>query len=113
MQKVQTELDMQTIRETTYFKSMDAAFKVGLTIYVENNLKKVPTTFTYLSQVLAEDVDKKEIIRAIDALGDWGLAEAKYGATHDGRAGRIMYLTWMGEQQFERNYKEIKKTLKK
>ena len=113
MQKIQTELDMQTIRETAYFKSMDAAFKVGLTIYVESTLNGIPTTAIYLSQVLKEDLSLKNIESALNALNAWGLVRERFGETKDGHAGYIRELTSVGKDQFEQNYKELKKTLVK
>jgi len=116
MQKVKTELDLNTILETAYFKSLDDNFKVGLTIYVENTRKENLTTLNYLAQVLSDYLNKRKIVRATKVLFDWGLIEdptVRFCEPIPGHTAPIYVLTSVGKGQFEQNCKEIMKEIRK
>jgi hypothetical protein len=56
------------------------------------NQKKEPIWFSKLVESLGWCMDKYEVSHAMNTLEDWLIIFGEYGATSEGRAGRVWYV---------------------
>jgi len=65
--------------------------KIAAEIYRLNS-KNEKVWFTKLVENLRGEVSQSTIAKALNALTDWGVVRAEYGATDKGKAGRLLII---------------------
>jgi len=104
--------NFEKIKETELYPFLDNDIKIGLAIYIHNEIEKRPVTLTFLKETFSEDLTFEEIVKGLNVLLAWEMIERTYEEVENGKVSMIYRLTDIGRNVFAKEYQDFSKKIK-
>jgi len=104
--------NFEKIKETELYPFLDNDIKIGLAIYIRNEIERQSATLAFLKETFSKDLTFEEIVKGLNVLLAWELIERTYEEVENGKVSMIYRLTDIGRNIFAKEYQDVLKKIK-